>query len=333
MATILNDAAWPSRLLRPRCQILGLGRWGSCPLFMVSSFTACTAGACFPAWSTAVGLEKAEPYFADRRERGDGVPQPRDGDLGADRDGGRVEQFLDPGADHGDAEQVTVVLVNDHASPAGVVVGVQPCPGDLLTRIDVDHPDAVPGAFSLVGGQADRSGRGIAEEHLRYRVIICRDRMRPPWRGIDRLPGGARGDRGAGDAGLVFTLVGEQGMVVDVAEGIQPLVADGSHRAGVVHFQPRAGFQADGLQADVVGQGPAAGGEQYLVGFCLTAVLNSRATGPVPPVRCIPVTVTPIRTSIPDSVNARPIISPAKGSIRGSRPSGWASRVTEEPRP
>src|SRR5215471_4912593 len=120
----------------------------------------------FPAWSTAVGLEKAEPYFADRRERGDGVPEPRDGDLGGDRDGGRVEQFLDPRADHGDAEQAATVLVDDHAGPAGVVVGVQPRPGDLLTRIDVDHADAVPGTLGLIGSQADRSGRRIAEEHL-----------------------------------------------------------------------------------------------------------------------------------------------------------------------
>ena len=58
-----------------------------------------------------------------------------------------------------------------------------------------------------------------------------------------------------------------------------------------------------------------------------------RVTGPAPPGRRIPVTVTPIRTSTPASARARPTSSPAKGSIRDSRPSAWASRVTAEPRP
>ena len=37
-----------------------------------------------------------------------------------------------------------------------------------------------------------------------------------PRGGVQRLPGGARGDRRAGDPGLVLTLVGEQCMPVDI---------------------------------------------------------------------------------------------------------------------
>ncbi|SCE26626.1 hypothetical protein GA0115240_147030 [Streptomyces sp. DvalAA-14] len=43
--------------------------------------------------------------LADGREVGHGVPEPGDGDLAGDRDGGRAWQFADAGADEGHAQQ------------------------------------------------------------------------------------------------------------------------------------------------------------------------------------------------------------------------------------
>jgi len=54
--------------------------------------------------SGPVGLEEAEPDFADGREAGDGVPQPADRDLAGHGDGGRMDQLLHAGADEGDTE-------------------------------------------------------------------------------------------------------------------------------------------------------------------------------------------------------------------------------------
>ncbi len=47
-------------------------------------------------------------------------------------DGGRVDQLFHARADEGDAEQVAVVLVDDHASAAGIAVGVQAGAGHRL---------------------------------------------------------------------------------------------------------------------------------------------------------------------------------------------------------
>ena len=48
---------------------------------------------------------------------------------------------------------------------------------------------------------------------------------------------------------------------------------------------------------------------------------SARVIGPVPPGRHTPVTVTPIRRFTPILARDRPTSSPAKASIRGSRPS------------
>jgi len=60
--------------------------------------------------------------------------EPADGDLAGHGDGGRVKQLFHAGADKGDAEQVSVVLVDDHAGAAGVAVGVQAGAGHRLAR-------------------------------------------------------------------------------------------------------------------------------------------------------------------------------------------------------
>ena len=131
----------------------------------------------------------------------------------------------------GDAGQVVVVLVEDHAGAAGVAVGVQARPGYRDAEVDVDDADAVPGVFGLVGGEADRAGRRRAEEHLRHRPVVRGDGVRAPMgpgRRAARRPGG---DRGGGAAGLVLALVGEQGVVVDVAQGVQPAAGQGAEHA------------------------------------------------------------------------------------------------------
>ena len=120
----------------------------------------------------------------------------------------------------------------------GVAVGVQASARDCGTKVDVDHPDAVSGAFGLVGGEPDRSCGRVAEEHLRHRTVVCGDGVRIPRRGIDRLPGGTGGDGRAGDAGLVLALVGEEGVAGDVAQRVQPAVLQGADHAGDVHLQP-----------------------------------------------------------------------------------------------
>ena len=62
-------------------------------------------------------------------------------------DGGRAEEFFRVGADEGDAEQVAVALVDDHAGAAGAAVGVQAGPGT-----------AWPAAAFRQGGQLNRAG-------------------------------------------------------------------------------------------------------------------------------------------------------------------------------
>src|SRR5215469_1896254 len=64
--------------------------------------------------SAPVRLQQAQPDLADGREAGDGVPEPVDGDLAGDGDGGRVQQLGDARAHEGGAEQVAVVEVDYH---------------------------------------------------------------------------------------------------------------------------------------------------------------------------------------------------------------------------
>jgi hypothetical protein len=71
-----------------------------------------------------------------------------------------VDEFFHAGADEGDAEQVAAIVVDDHAGAASAAVGVQAGPGHRLAGVDVDHADAVPGAFGLVGGEPDGPGGG-----------------------------------------------------------------------------------------------------------------------------------------------------------------------------
>jgi hypothetical protein len=92
-------------------------------------------------------------------KRGTASQSPLIGTWPTTGDGGRVDEFFHAGADEGDAEQVAVV-VDDHAGAAGAAVGVQAGLGHRLAGVDVDHADAVPGAFGLVGGEPDGPGGG-----------------------------------------------------------------------------------------------------------------------------------------------------------------------------
>ena len=136
------------------------------------------------------------------------MPEAVEGNLAGDGDGGGVEQFVDARADEGDAKQVAMVEVDHHPGPAPVAIGVQVRPDDRLTEIDIDRPDTVPGPLGLLGGQADRGGLRVAEEDLRHRVGVGSGGMGAPGRGVQWPPGGAGGDRVAGDARLVLDLGG-----------------------------------------------------------------------------------------------------------------------------
>ncbi len=68
-------------------------------------------------------------------------------------------------------------------------------------------------------------------------------------------------------------------MVVDVAQGIQPVIFQGADPAGVIDLQPGPRGEADGFQADVVGQGQPAGGEQHLVGLQFVAAFERQGDG------------------------------------------------------
>jgi hypothetical protein len=65
-----------------------------------------------------------------------------------------VDQFFLAGADEGDAEQVAVVFVDDHADAAGVAVGAQAGAGYCLLDDDA-------GKF-VAGGDAELT-EGLAE--------------------------------------------------------------------------------------------------------------------------------------------------------------------------
>lgn len=66
---------------------------------------------------------------------------------------------------------MAAILIDDHASPAGVAVGVQAGCRHGLAGVNVNHPDAVTGASGLVGGQADRPGGRTASPDAKLNGI------------------------------------------------------------------------------------------------------------------------------------------------------------------
>ncbi len=95
---------------------------------------------------------------------------------------------------------------------------------------------------------------------------------------------GADGRRAAeqrfhGDPGLVFAHVGEKGPAVRVADGIQPSSGHPGGAERVVDGHRPARLKADGVQADISGAGPPAGGHENLVGCNDPAVLQGGGHG------------------------------------------------------
>jgi hypothetical protein len=107
-----------------------------------------------------VGLEEAEPDFADGGKQETASQSQLIGTWPTTGNGGRVDEFFHAGADEGDAEQVAAIVVDDHAGAASAAVGVKAGQRHRLAGVDVDHADAVPGAFGLVGGEPDGPGGG-----------------------------------------------------------------------------------------------------------------------------------------------------------------------------
>ncbi len=116
--------------------------------------------------------------------------------------------------------------------------------------------------------------------------------------------------------------------MVDVADPVQPVGAGDAQ--AVVDVQPGAGFQADGLQAEVVGVRDAAGGEGISSASIRSPAEVTATT--VPSARPTDSTEVPVRTSTPASVRASATSSPANGSMRFSRPLPRTSRGDPGPR-
>jgi hypothetical protein len=66
----------------------------------------------------------------------------------------------------------------------------------------------------------------------------------------------------------------QQRAVIDIAYRVEPTVVDREDSAGVVDVEPTARRQSHCLQADVVGEGRPAGGEEYLVDHELGVVVQ-----------------------------------------------------------
>src|SRR3954453_2434323 len=171
---------------------------------------------------------------------------------------------------------MSVVEVDDHAGATGVSVGVKICAGHCFADVDVDGAHPVTRSLGELGGEPDRGGFGVGEEHLRHGVNVRGGDVRAPWCAVHGVTGCRGGDRGAGNAGLVFALVCQQCPVVDIAQRIEPVVVNTGDATRVVDFEPRPGPQANSVQADVAAVGCAASRENHLVDFQFALVEDYR---------------------------------------------------------
>ena len=91
---------------------------------------------------------------------------------------------------------------------------------------------------------------------------------------------GSGADRVAGHASLILALMGEQGSVVGVAQGVEPVAVDATDQTGVVDIEPGSRREADRLESDVGGVGRSADGEKDFIGFELVAVVEAYPNRP-----------------------------------------------------
>ncbi len=188
-----------------------------------------------------------------------------------------MDQLGGARAHEGGPQQDLPVEVDDHPGPAAVAVGVQPGTGDAA-QVVVDGAHPVARLFGLGQGQAHRGGLRVGEDGLRKGAGVGGGRVGAPGGGVQRGARGAGDDGGARDAGLVLALMGEEGPVIDVPDGVQPVEA--GHLAGLVDPDPAAGGQSDGVQADVLGPRRAAGRHQQFVTLDDLPALQHHADGP-----------------------------------------------------
>ena len=224
---------------------------------------------------TIRSLEQAEPELADRRVRRDGVPQAVERDLTHDGDRRGVNHLADRRPDQREADDHAPVLVDDHAGAARVAVGVQASARDVADVV-VDGADAEAALLGFVRAEPDGGDLGVGEDHLRHGALVGGVGVRRP-RGPRAIgaAGGAGGDHVAAGAGLILPHVREERAPVDVAGGVEPAARDGGDAQARVDGEPRAGFQADRLEADVVGARLAPGRDQDLVGIDGAAVARA----------------------------------------------------------
>lgn len=256
------------------------------------------------------------------------MPEAFDGGFAGDRDGGGVEELGDAWSGEGGADDGAAIGVDEGAGSAAVVRVVLDGAGDVA-EIVVDDVDAAAGAPGFDSGEADTGDLGVGEDDLRYGRGVGGAGVRAPGAGVERGAAGSGGDDGAGDAGLVLALVGEQGPPVDVARGRQsPDAAVTVRVSSVVSQSPGVRPTVSRPMSPVRGARPVA----KRISSAVSRPPSERVMRTLPPVRAAVATVTPNRRSVPASRRRSATSSPAKGSICGSRRVPRARRVTSVPR-
>src|SRR3984885_1763654 len=111
-------------------------------------------------------VEKIEPDLAAGRERGNRVPEPREGNLADDGDCRGVKEIGDLGAGDGDADDDAAVFVDQEAArPAGAVTVERAAGVARCGYVDDAHAQL---RFPRgPGGVAGRGDLRIGEDHAR----------------------------------------------------------------------------------------------------------------------------------------------------------------------
>nr|WP_279339546.1 hypothetical protein [Sphaerisporangium perillae] len=133
-----------------------------------------------------------------------------------------MEKFGDAWSGEGGPDDGVAIRIDEDARSAVVVRAVLDGARDVADVV-VDDVDAAAGALGFGGGEADGGDLGVGEDDLRYGFGVSGAGVGAPASSVQWCAVGSGGDDGAGDAGLVFPLVGEKGAVVDVTCGVEPV--------------------------------------------------------------------------------------------------------------
>jgi hypothetical protein len=207
----------------------------------------------------SVLLQEPQPDLGDRRERRNRVPEPVQRHLADQRDGRAVQQVRDLRSHERRADDHPTRRIDDDRGAPGIAVALQRAAGHM-GEVVRRHLHVEPTRPCLRLGEPDRAGLRVGEHDLGHGVVI---RRRPQCRPVVGLALGAGRDDIPADAALVLAHVRQQRAAVDVADGVQPVEPLDAQR--VVDGDVATGFQADGLNAQVVGRRVPTECAQHLV--------------------------------------------------------------------